>query len=221
MSEVVRGAILLISATKGGNGKSTLVLSIASELVRRGYSVCIIDADKQRTVSKWLDRRNQLIEEGKDIPYIHGNHKLSPIKSTVNAEALRHDFVLIDTGGHDSRELREALILADVFYAITPPKQASLDTIDDFIGLLEETRMVNAERNDAAFLNDASTHHMEKDTREAREFLADIQDVLPHRVYETCHREGYGPVEIKTRTSGLSQAKAEIQLLAQEILKHV
>lgn len=38
---------------KGGVGKTTLTISLAGELHARGYQVCVIDADPQRSAFEW------------------------------------------------------------------------------------------------------------------------------------------------------------------------
>ncbi|MFW8584680.1 ParA family protein [Rhizobium beringeri] len=45
-----------IGELKGGVGKSTLCLLIASELAENGASVLIVDADPQQSCRQWVDR---------------------------------------------------------------------------------------------------------------------------------------------------------------------
>lgn len=41
-------SVITFANTKGGAGKTTAVLLLASELSFRGFSVCVIDTDPQR-----------------------------------------------------------------------------------------------------------------------------------------------------------------------------
>jgi chromosome partitioning protein len=45
--------IIAVAQPKGGVGKTTLAVSVASELYRRGKAVALIDADPQRSACQW------------------------------------------------------------------------------------------------------------------------------------------------------------------------
>jgi chromosome partitioning protein len=45
--------IIAVAQPKGGVGKTTLAVSVASELHRRGNAVAVIDADPQRSACQW------------------------------------------------------------------------------------------------------------------------------------------------------------------------
>ena len=55
-------AVITFANTKGGAGKTTAVLLLASELARRGLRVCVIDTDPQRWLSKWRDNADHRID---------------------------------------------------------------------------------------------------------------------------------------------------------------
>jgi chromosome partitioning protein len=41
-------AVITFANTKGGAGKTTALLLLATELIRRGNRVCVVDTDPQR-----------------------------------------------------------------------------------------------------------------------------------------------------------------------------
>ncbi|HEY0837766.1 MAG TPA: ParA family protein [Azospirillum sp.] len=49
--------ILLVLGPKGGVGKTTLVRNLAVAAALSGLHVAVLDTDRQRTLSKWLERR--------------------------------------------------------------------------------------------------------------------------------------------------------------------
>ena len=51
-------AVISFANTKGGAGKTTALLLLATELIRRGRSVCVVDTDPQRWISRWFEGAN-------------------------------------------------------------------------------------------------------------------------------------------------------------------
>src|SRR3954452_23245065 len=49
--------ILLIATGKGGSSKTTLASSFAAAAAGEGRRVLVMDTDKQRTFSRWFERR--------------------------------------------------------------------------------------------------------------------------------------------------------------------
>jgi chromosome partitioning protein len=48
-------AVITFANTKGGAGKTTAVLLLATELARKGYRVTVLDADPQNWISRWYE----------------------------------------------------------------------------------------------------------------------------------------------------------------------
>lgn len=59
----------VIASQKGGSGKTTLSAHLAVDAERRGEGpACIIDTDKQGTLSLWHERREEETPERVDVP---------------------------------------------------------------------------------------------------------------------------------------------------------
>ncbi|MDC0865114.1 ParA family protein [Rickettsiaceae bacterium] len=73
-------SIFTVASTKGGVGKSTFILNLATVIQNSGKKVAILDADAQGTVSKW----NKVRE------YIRANDSLLPslFVASARGEAL-------------------------------------------------------------------------------------------------------------------------------------
>lgn len=223
MSTQKRGLVIAIASGKGGVGKSTSSVNTGIELARQGADVIIIDADKQRTSAKCIERRNQAREGNHNLPVVHCIEKLGDIKATITDAASRYDVVIIDPAGRDSRELRLALITADVIYIPTQASQPDLETLEDLEQIINETQDMNPDRVIRAFVSMAPTNGNSKsDEVNARQFINSF-DLIPASKRRTCYRNAYktsmltgiGVVEGKD-----SKAKAEIQTLTKEILSH-
>jgi chromosome partitioning protein len=121
---------LLVLGPKGGVGKTTVVRNLAVAGVLSGLRVIVVDTDRQRTLSRWVDRRPESlpliqhafipfkdIEEGFEDD---GNYDLmlidTPASVEDNPQGLRAmidaaDFVLLPSGvsGEDMDSLKETL----------------------------------------------------------------------------------------------------------------
>ena len=209
--------ILLIGNHKGGVGKSTLTVNLATALQQQGKSITIVEADPSiRTASRWADDRDELG---------HGSimtlRKEGRLGATLRELNESYDVVLVDTAGKDSKELRSAMVVADLMLIPTRPAQADLDATVDLMQMVDEAQDMNPSLIPFIVISQASTHVMSSEAQESMEYLAQaapqatLADVVVH------HRKAYQAAlaEGKAVTEGTdSKAKAEIQLLTQEIL---
>lgn len=207
--------ILLIAHTKGGVGKSTLTINLAVELQRQGADVILVEADPTvHTVSNWAHDR-----EENGHPPIQAVQKTGNLRSSLLDLATRYDYVIVDVPGKDSKEMRTAMTAADVLLMPVVPYQAELDTTESVVATLTEAKDFNPEVKAFAVLNMAPTNTGANDVKDAREYLADYPEVTVARTvvhqrkaFRNALSQGLGVVEMRD-----SKAKAEIQLLIQEV----
>ena len=137
-----RARVIVVANEKGGSGKSTVAIHIAIGLMRAGHSVATIDLDsRQRSFTHYID--NRLIwskQSGRELPTpVHicfkedenaaasqdETARRGAFLSTLGNQASMHDFVVIDTTGHDSYLTRLAHTVADTL--ITPMNDSFVD----------------------------------------------------------------------------------------------
>ena len=57
------GKVISFANQKGGTGKTTLGINLAVLWSNSGYRVAVIDADKQKSLTNWLEARKKYYGE--------------------------------------------------------------------------------------------------------------------------------------------------------------
>lgn len=134
--------IIVVGNEKGGSGKSTTSMHIATALVRMGHRVGALDLDlRQRSFARYVDNRSSFTkQEGLELPsplYIDlpkidkssigpdeniFDHRLSAAVATLEPQS---DFILIDCPGSHTRLSQVAHSLADTL--VSPLNDSFID----------------------------------------------------------------------------------------------
>ncbi|QXT39547.1 division plane positioning ATPase MipZ [Gymnodinialimonas ceratoperidinii] len=134
--------IIVLGNEKGGSGKSTTSMHIATALARLGYVVGGLDLDlRQRSFHRYLDNRRATIErKGLDLacPIVLDLPDVDPgdlpegvnvydhrLSAAVTEQENRCDFIVIDCPGSHTRLSQVAHSLADTL--ITPLNDSFVD----------------------------------------------------------------------------------------------
>ena len=140
-NQAVRPRVVVVGNSKGGSGKSTTAIHLASGLLRYGCSVGCIDLDgAQATLSNFIDNRRRFSSAANlhlDLPALH-TLAASRDKSPEFAEAsdcrrfsrafhdlIDRDYIVVDTPGTDNLLSRLAHTMADIL--VTPMNDSFLD----------------------------------------------------------------------------------------------
>lgn len=209
--------IILIGSQKGGCGKSTTAANICAELVRQGKDVMLVDADRQGTASNWISDRNQ----NTALKKIHSIQKFDNIHETLSDLSKRYEYVVVDSAGRDSRELRTGMSAADVLIVPFRPSQPDLDTLPALQDIITMALDLNPKLRVKALLTMAPTNPIVNETQDAKIYLTDYPVlklmntiIRDRKIYRDCMSEGKGVVEMDN-----GKARGEIQCLVQEIVK--
>lgn len=111
--------VIVISNPKGGTGKSTTSLVLATTLARHGASVTAFDCDPNRHLVAWKDGPTQSKVE------IIGHADSTNIARMLKAEAARQQFVIADLEGTASLMVASAILAADL--VIIPMQGSAMD----------------------------------------------------------------------------------------------
>ena len=210
--------IIVVGNHKGGTSKSTLAVNLATEYQRLGHRVIILETDPTvSTASQWAADR-----ENTDQPAMTTVRKTGRLGSTIDDLAAAYDVVIIDTAGKDSTELRSAAHRADLLLVPTSTSVADLDATRIFLSWMDEARDMNPKLQMLVVISKAPTYWHSNHVETATEALAEIPEDIEFDLADTIihHRNAYA----QALSEGLSviesdnpKARAEIQLLAQEI----
>jgi len=112
--------IIAFANPKGGAGKTTSALLLASELAARGAQVAIIDADPEKWISQW----GALPGKPDNITII-GEVSEDTIVDQIEEAAAEAQFVVVDLEGTASLMVANAIGMSDL--VIIPTQGASMD----------------------------------------------------------------------------------------------
>nr|WP_316655067.1 ParA family protein [uncultured Gellertiella sp.] len=129
-------AIISLANAKGGAGKTTAALILATELARQGNRVVILDADPQRWITSWAELTGTL----KNLTVISEVTCASLPYHILELKA-KTDFFVIDLAGARDALVTTAIGLSD--HVLIPVQGCAMDArgaaqILDLIRLLED-----------------------------------------------------------------------------------
>ena len=110
--------VIAVSNPKGGAGKSTATLLIATYLAQRGASVCVLDADPNQPILDWKSQGRS-----KTSLEVIGGVRESNLMETLDGQ--QHQFVFIDLEGTASVLVSRSIALAD--FVIVPVQASAVD----------------------------------------------------------------------------------------------
>ncbi|MDB5977273.1 MAG: putative partition protein (ParA), ATPase [Nevskia sp.] len=208
---------ILIGGEKGGSGKSTLATNLVVALRLAGRDALLLDADGQRTSAKWAERR----AASEIVPAVPCTEKRDDLKAVVRELGSRYQDVVVDAGGRDSRELRSALLVADLALFPLRPSQADLETVPHLAELLQLARSLRENGAPLAglVLSMAPTHYLVSEARDAASMLEALPDfvlaetlIRERKVYRDALLSGRSVLEMDNET-----AHFEVRQLIKEI----
>src|SRR5262245_648071 len=133
---------VVLGNEKGGSGKSTVAMHVAVALLKAGLRVATIDlGSRQKSFTHYVDNRRAWAAHAKldlELPQhycisrIEGAQvadneaaEFNEFAAAIDAVEHTHDFIVIDTPGHDSYLMRLAHSMADTL--ITPLNDSFVD----------------------------------------------------------------------------------------------
>lgn len=209
--------ITIIGCNKGGAAKTTTAVNVAVGLAMEGADVCLVDADAQRSASRWYAER----DEANRAPRLTLIEKRDNISATLRSLDGKFDHVIVDVAGRNSRELITGGTVAHQIIAPHQCSQLDLDTMTELQQQIEAIRDLNPDLKVYCYQTMATTNPLLQgnERHEFLEYVKEFQSLIPLKSV-ACYRKIYRDV----MTMGMSvletentKAKAEVEWLIQEV----
>jgi chromosome partitioning protein len=117
-------ATVAIVSQKGGSGKTTLAIHLATSAAIGGKLACLVDMDPQASAAAWGDWRGDFQPEVITCPPV----RLPRTIQTATRNGV--ELVVIDTPPHADAAAREAVRAADLILVPTRPRAFDLQAIE-------------------------------------------------------------------------------------------
>ena len=112
--------VITFANTKGGAGKTTAVLLLATELARMGHRVTVLDADPQLWISRWADMSGPM----RNLSII-SNVTTASLETHIRENKANTDCFIIDLPGTKNPLLTMALGISD--HVLIPVQGSAMD----------------------------------------------------------------------------------------------
>ena len=115
--------VITVAQQKGGAGKTTLVVQLATALAQAGRRVAVVDIDPQASLTGWMRLREHDARDALPIRLsMVGGWRLGSEVERLRREA---DFIVVDSPPHAAAEAKEAIRAADL--VLVPCQPSVLD----------------------------------------------------------------------------------------------
>jgi chromosome partitioning protein len=140
---------IAVSSLKGGVGKSTIALNLATCLHRAGHRALVVDADPQGTCRTWAAKAAEVEHDGPPVVGIEGR----TLRRDLDRVAKGFDVAIIDSPPRMGIEARAAMLAADLVVMPVIPGAADVWALQETVAVLEDARQLRPELRAYVVLN--------------------------------------------------------------------
>jgi len=207
--------IISIANPKGGVGKTTLTVNLATTLISKYPDTRILELDLQRSSSLWAGYRAQrgispeipvaVVSSVKQIPAV-----------TAPYQGNSRSLLIVDCGGIDSDFNRSAMSLSDLVIIPTRPSQVEVYALTRALSVIKALGKTGYVLNNGSFPASVSK------LTDLAEYISDMDGFkLLHTVVRlrADFQDAYGAGMSVVEYNRNSKAAEEITALAKEIQK--
>lgn len=209
-------SVISVCSTKGGVGKTTLVMCLADAFARQGGSVAIVDGDPNGHVQTWRERAG---EDCKVAVMSEPNE--AKIQDVIAEAAGKYALVFVDLEGAASQAVTYAIAESDL--VLIPTKVSGMDLQEVYRTyevvkraekMLKRTIPARVVFSQMATLNSRVATHSRQEIR-ANDIPVLQTEVIQRAAYQQIHFTGDTP----SGPNGDQKAAREIAAVLAELLE--
>ncbi|TGD94596.1 ParA family protein [Methylobacterium nonmethylotrophicum] len=213
-------AVIAVSNPKGGTGKSTTALVLATTLARHGASVTLFDCDPNRNLVAWKDGPSAC-----PVTVI-GHADSTNIGRMLKGEGGRSQFVIADLEGTASLMVASAILAADL--TLIPMQGSAMDATQArrAIAYIEDQAATVGPRPYRVLFTRTKPGFATRDERVIRETMASagipmmVTDLAERAAYRSMFTYRQSLEELDPQAvNGLDKARENADALAGEIVE--
>ncbi|EPR9735060.1 ParA family partition ATPase [Enterobacter bugandensis] len=201
--------IIAILNGKGGVGKTTSTINIATAIQRKGFSVAVVDTDPQGSISNWFDEEKCAF----DLTEAASEKEVYQVRKSLKS----YDYVIIDGAAAISAISSAAVMVSDLVVIPVTPSPLDFAACGAILAVIEARQ--DLQPVEARFLITKKIPHSK--------MLAVLKDSIedtgvPAFRTSISQRQAYVKVMLDGSTvfdTDDGAAKGEIDVLTNEILK--
>ena len=168
--------VIAVCNEKGGSGKTNIAINLAIKLGLMKDDTLLVDADPQRSIDVFTD-----IRADANLPLLfNAVSKLgSSMLKEIQSLKQKYDSVVIDTGGRDSQEMRQALAVCNI--AIIPVIPSDIAVLNKMILVFNQAKIYNPNSKALIVISKASPNpFLAKKVEALREYISEkkLEDIF-------------------------------------------
>ena len=119
----MKSKIVTIAQSKGGAGKTTVAIQLATAMLAQGEHVCLVDVDPQGSLARWHDERQRRLGTDDKLVLV----KTGGWRLNMELRRISQDFtaVVIDTPPYADSDLRA--VIREGLLVLVPCQPSPLD----------------------------------------------------------------------------------------------
>jgi chromosome partitioning protein len=205
----VAAKVLTVASTKGGSGKTTIVMALAGSLAAEGLRVAVVDADPNRAYASWADGAY----EGPPVA-VRAEADEARLAEVIDDLAPAADLVLVDTAGFGNRAALLAVAAADAVLVPCTPSRADVEQAANTLRLVDGASRA-ARRPIPARVVPSRLKHA---TAVARHVVSELGEAeLPRTAAGIGDRVAFAEMTFSGRVPSSGDAGAEVATLVAEL----
>ena len=197
MTDKKRARILAVANQKGGVGKTTTAINLATSIAMTGRSVLLVDIDPQGNLTSGVGLKNQQTEAGTvyealtsdpldstgaEIEMVTFQERERRLKRITESLRSRFDYIFIDCPPSLGLLTLNALVAADAVFIPLHCEYFALEGLADLVGTL---RRVRGSLNPSLEIEGVLLTMYDERTNLGQQVAKDVREFFKDKVYNT------------------------------------